>query len=190
MKPDRWLETVRADLQSGARVRPWIGPVWRCHSRAYPAESASGSLLATGRFNRAKDKFPEDETWPVLYAGCTEAIALAEVIRNAGQTMLERLPLLCVSRLDVLLTSVYYAYDPEMDPPNDVRGLDYAAECRGFDYTNTHAFAWLARDYVEAMLVPSCTGFREGNLIIFPDRLHASSGISVSQTVTLQLDKS
>ncbi len=184
-----WIDAVTAEIESGAHIGPWAGSVWRCHSRKYAAASAEGSLRATGRFHRAKDRFPENETWPALYTGCTEAIALGEVVRNAGSGMLAKLPLLCMSRLDVALSCVYRVYDPLCGGSTRLPGLDFASECRGFDYKNTHALARIARDNVEAILVPSCTGLRGGNLIIFPDRLTPSSRILVAETTNLTLGK-
>ena len=184
-----WIDDVRSDIESGARIGPWEGSVWRCLSRRYAADSAEGSLRATGRFHRAKDRFPENETLPALYTGCTEAIALGEVVRNAGSEMLAKLPLLCMSRLDVALSRVYRIYDPLIGESTRLLGLDFASECQGFDYENTHALARFARDHAEAILVPSCTGLRGGNLIIFPDKLTPSSRILAIETTNLTLSK-
>lgn len=184
-----WIDEVRSDIESGAWIGPWEGSVWRCHSRKYAADSAEGSLRATGRFHRARDRFPENETWPALYTGCTEAIALGEVVRNVGSEMLAKLPLLCMSRLDVALSRVYRIYDPFIDDRTRLLGLDFVSECQGVDYENTHALAQIARDHAEAILVPSCTGLRGGNFIIFPDKLTPSSRILVHETTNLTLGK-
>lgn len=67
--------------------------------------------------------------------------------------------------------------------------LDFAKECQGVDYNNTHSLARLARDHAEAILVPSCTRLRWGNLIICPDRLLPSSRTEVMETTNLTLTK-
>jgi len=189
MGSSAWIDAARADIAMGTRIGPWQGLVWRCHARHYAADSAEGSRRASGRYHRATDRFPAGTTWLALYTGCTEAIALAEVIRNAGAGILAKLPILSVSCLEVQLSAVYRIYDPAVDAGDSLLGLDFAAECEGTDYTHTHALARMAREAVEAIQVPSCTGLHEGNLIIFPDRLHPSSRITVVSTTELRLTK-
>jgi RES domain-containing protein len=64
------------------RIVQWSGDVWRCHSRKWAAESAVGSLIFTGRFNRGRDKFPDHETWQALYTSLAQHVALGERIRH------------------------------------------------------------------------------------------------------------
>jgi hypothetical protein len=58
-----------------------------------------------------------------------------------------------------------------------VPGLTRIDLCYPTDYTKTQELALAARDSVEAILIPTCTNFPEGNLIIFPDRLRPTSSI-------------
>lgn len=189
MGSSAWIAAARADIATGTRIGPWQGLVWRCHARHYAVGSAEGSHRASGRYHRATDRFPAGTTWPALYTGRTEAIALAEVIRNAGAGILAKLPILSVSCPEVQLGAVYRMYDPAVDAGDSLLGLDFAAECAGTDYSHTHALANVARDAAEAIQVPSCTGLHDGNLIIFPDRLRSSSRITVVSTTELRLTK-
>lgn len=54
--------------------------------------------------------------------------------------------------------------------------------CRPADYALTHLLALEARSVAEALVVPSCTQFPEGNVIVFPDRLQPTSSIAVVET--------
>lgn len=52
--------------------------------------------------------------------------------------------------------------------------------CRPHDYAKPHQEAAVARTMgVEGMLVPSCTEFAGGNLVVFPDLLDINSTIGV-----------
>jgi hypothetical protein len=50
------------------------------------------------------------------------------------------------------------------------------------DYGKCQQIAQMAREVAEALLVPSCTRFPEGNLIIFTDRLRMESSLEVVDT--------
>ena len=52
--------------------------------------------------------------------------------------------------------------------------------CRPHDYGVAHQVAAAARTMgVEGLLVPSCTEFAGGNLVVFPDLLHTNSTIEI-----------
>jgi hypothetical protein len=69
----------------------------------------------------------------------------------------------------------------------DVPGYAIDDCCQPTNYDATQAIAAAARSVAEALLAPSCTRFPEGNLIIFPDRLHPDSRIVVEETVASDL---
>lgn len=169
-----WDATVAA---KACLTIPWSGEVWRCHGRGYPGDSAAGSLRVTGRFNRGRDRFPAHETWPALYAGLGQHVALGERIRHTTPEALQALGNQRISRLWVDLHAVLVACAPSGCTDVGVPGLTWDDLCHPADYTKTHDLARVARESVEALLVPTCTRFPEGNLIIFPDRLYPSSGV-------------
>jgi RES domain-containing protein len=164
---------------NACQVVQWSGEVWRCHSRKYAADSAAGSLKVTGRFNRGTDKFPDHESWQALYTSLGQYVALGERIRHTTPESLRALSNQRLSRLRVELNYVLMACAQSGCSDLGVPGLTGAEICHFTDYTKTHELARVARESCEAMLIPSCTRFPEGNLIIFPDRLHATSSIQV-----------
>lgn len=157
----------------------WSGDVWRCHHRKYDGSSTGGSLRASGRFNRGRDKFAEHETWPALYTSLGQHIALGERLRHTTPEVLPTLAHQRISRLRVELHTVLVACAPTGCADLCVPGLTIDEMCHPLDYTKTQEFARAARESVEALLIPTCTRFPEGNLIIFPDRLTWPSGIYV-----------
>jgi len=84
---------------------------------------------------------------------------------------------------------VFVAHDVDRDSVDSLLGLDFARECGRSDYRITQQFARIAREYGEAILVPSCTRLPEGSLVIFPDRLDPGSTIRVMDGVNLALVK-
>ena len=163
-------------------IRPWTGEVWRCHSRKYDGDDAAGSLRTTGRFHRGVDKFDTHETWPALYTGLAVHIALGERLRHTTPDSLAQLGNQRLSRLRVSLHAVLILCAATGCADIGVAGLDRNSLCHPVDYDKSHHIARIARDFAEALLVPSCTRFREGNLIIFTDRLHPESTIDVVGT--------
>jgi RES domain-containing protein len=161
------------------QVVHWSGEVWRCHSRKYAGDSAAGSLKVTGRFNQGTDKFPDHETWQALYTSLGQHVALGERIRHTTPESLQALANQRISRLRVELNYVLMACAQSGCADLAVPGLTNAELCHLTDHSKTLQLARVARGYCEAMLIPSCTRFPEGNLIIFPDRLHATSSIQV-----------
>lgn len=94
-----------------------------------------------------------------------------------------------MSELHVDLHRVFVAHEAMPDSVDSLLGLDFARECAGIDYRATQEFARMAREFVEAILVPSCTRLPEGSLVIFPDRLDAGSTLRVTHSVDLSLVK-
>ena len=168
-------------------VLAWTGDVWRCHSRKYPGDSAVGSLLATGRFHRGGDAFSDAETWPALYTALAPHVALGEQLRHTSAEALARLRFLRLSRLRVKLQSVLVACDPVGCHDLAIPGIDLDDICDPRNYSLTHQIGGAARLIAEAVRIPSCTRFPEGNLIVFPDRLHVDSDVTVIDTVDPEL---
>lgn len=158
---------------------PWEGMVWRCHSRRYAGDSAAGSLQVTGRFNQGSDRFPASAAWPALYTSLGQHVALGERIRHTTPSSLASLANQRISQLLVKLQVVLDACAPTECAELGISGLTRDDICRPADYTKTHEIARVARQFAEALLIPSCTRFPEGNLIIFPDRLLPGSSISI-----------
>ncbi len=168
------------DAAASVRACPtiaWSGDVWRCHARTYPGDSAAGSLPVSGRFNRGRDKFPEADTWPALYTSLGQHVALGERIRHTTPEALQALGNQRLSRLRIDLQVVLVACAPTGCVDLSVPGRTLDDFCHPADYAKTQEFARIARQSVEALLVPSCTQFPEGNLIVFPDRLHRNAGV-------------
>src|SRR5262245_36629001 len=187
-EPTLW--NASAAIQACRTIR-WSGEVWRFHGRKYPGDSAAGSLKVSGRFNRGRDKFPEHETWPALYTSLAEHIALGERLRHTTPETLRQLANQRLCQLSVDLHVVLVACAPSGCADLAVPGLTNDALCHPTDYTKTHEFARAARTLAEALLIPTCTKFPEGNLIIFPDRLRSESSIHLidSQDPDLFVEK-
>jgi RES domain-containing protein len=175
--PSSWDATAAV---SACPIVSWSGEVWRCHSRRYAGDDAAGSLKATGRYNRGGDKYPVPETWPALYTALGQHIALGERLRHTTPAALSRLSEQRISRLTVRLQTVLdCCAAPDCVEPV-VSGLVHADICRRSDYRMTHALAQAARRRgVEGLLIPSCTKFRGGNLIVFPDLLLPGSTVEL-----------
>lgn len=160
-------------------IQPWSGMAWRCHSRKYAGDDASGSLRATGRFNRGSDKHANHETWPALYTALAEHVALGERLRHTTPESLSLLAHQRLSRLQVQLEAVLVLCAPTGCSDMGIEGVEFSDLCHPTEYATCHQIAMYARSFAEAMLVPSCTLFPDGNLIIFPDLLRSSSTIVV-----------
>jgi hypothetical protein len=163
-------------------VQPWSGMVWRCHARKYAGDDAGGSLRTTGRFNRGSDRFGPDETWPALYTGLALHVALGERLRHTTPATLSALGNQRLSRLRVSLQTVLILCAPSGCVEVGIAGLDGDNLCQPANFETTHHIALLARDLAEALMIPSCTRFPEGNLIVFPDLLREGSTIAVEET--------
>lgn len=167
-------------------IQSWSGEVWRSHSAQWAADNVTGSLSVSGRFNWGCDDHEERDVWPVLYTSLTQAIALGERIRHTSETTLSLLKDVYISRLYVELSLVLVACAPDGCHAVGVPGMDETILC-GSDYAQAQAFARCARETVEALLIPTCTKFPEGNLIIFPDRLRHTSSVRVIDHVAPNL---
>lgn len=176
----RW-DPKRAILQCPRRS--WRGSVWRCHGRQYAGDNADGSLKVSGRFNRGLDAFNEDACWQALYTNTAQHVALAERIRHTSASTLRKLANQRMSRLHVDVQEVVVVCAPAGCTEIVVRGLTIEDLCQPTDYQYSQELARAARSTAEALLVPSCTGFPEGNLIIFPDRLRPGSLVSVEESL-------
>src|SRR3546814_11794707 len=54
-----WLRQIGDFLDTRERLLSWSDTVWRCHTRAYAADSPGGSHGADGRFHRASSLHPD-----------------------------------------------------------------------------------------------------------------------------------
>lgn len=162
---------------------PWVGTVWRYHATRYAGNDPGGSLRVSGRFNRGTDRFPPHETWAVLYTSLGPHVALGERLRHTTPSTLSLLANQRQSRLRVEFQAVLNLCAQSGCSDLNVAGIDMNALCHPTHYARTQEIARVARERVEALLVPSCTQFPEGNLIIFPDRRRSDSSITVEDTV-------
>lgn len=163
-------------------VTPWTGVVWRYHARKWAGDDAAGSLKVTGRFNQGRDQFPDD-AWLVLYTSLGPQVALGERLRHLTPSTFTNLRHERQSRLWVILQRVLDLCAPDDRTQSRISGLSAADICQPLSYTRTHQLAKVARESVEGIVVPSCTNYPEGNLIVFPDQLLPGSAITVQQTV-------
>lgn len=164
-------------------TQPWTGRVWRYHADKYNGTDARGSLKTTGRFHRGADQFPATEIWMALYTSLGPEVALGERIRHTDSSTLRKLANQRQSQLRVELQAVLNLCAASGCADLNVVGLDKAGMCQPADYEKPQQIARAARTRVEALLVPSCTNFPEGNLIVFPDRLLPGSILVVEDTV-------
>lgn len=165
------------------QTMPWAGLVWRFHSTRYAGDDPGGSLLVSGRFNRGTDRFAPPDTWSALYTSLGPQVALGERLRHTTPSTLSKLANQRQSRLKVELQAVLNLCAASGCAHLNVAGIDLNDLCRPTDYTQTQEIARVARERVEALLVPSCTQFPEGNLIIFPDCLRSRSVVVVEDSV-------
>jgi hypothetical protein len=178
-------ETSARDAIAAIRdcpVQPWTGEVWRCHSRKYRGDDPGGSIRTTGRFHRGPDKFPVSESWPALYTGLALHVALGERLRHTTPETLSQLGNQRISRLRVELQAVLVLCAPAGCAETGIDGLELETLCDPVDYRRCQQIAVIAREVAEALIIPSCTRFAEGNLVIFPDRLLPESSILVEET--------
>jgi RES domain-containing protein len=172
--PD-WLSAVRA-----CRIVPWSSTAWRFHSQRYTAASHGGSLKVTGRFHRGRDRYPEAETWPALYLALKLHIALDERLRHTTPQLLASLNGQRLSELRLGLHRVIVGCHLPDCARSAIPGISMGDLCRPHNYAKPHQVAAAARTMgVEGILVPSCTEFAGGNLVVFPDLLDTHSKIEV-----------
>lgn len=166
----------------------WSGDVWRCHSRRYAGDSPGGSLKVSGRFHRGADAFAPDQVWPALYTSLAIHVALGERLRHTTPASLAALATQRVSQLRVDLQVVLVTCGRTGCATLGVPDLTLDDLCDARNYEKTQELAKAARNIAEAMLTPSCTGFHEGKLIVFPDKLRPESEIRVVNTIDPNLD--
>jgi hypothetical protein len=126
--------------------------------------------------------FTPDSAWPALYTGLAPHVALGERLRHTTPETLSLLSNQRLSKLRVVLQAVLNLCAKSGCAEIAVGGFGMNDLCRPLDYEKSHQIAHVAQGFVEAILVPSCTRFPEGNLIVFPDRLRAESSIAVIET--------
>ena len=170
-----WIQAVRA-----CAIVSWSGFAWRFHNQRYAADSHGGSLKVTGRYHRGRDRFPEADTWPALYLALNPHIALGERLRHTTPELLASLNGQRLTELQVALHRVLVGCLLPDCARSAIPGVTENDLCRPYDYAKPHELAAAARAIgAEGMLVPSCTGFTDGNLVVFPDHLDANSTIVV-----------
>lgn len=129
--------------------------------------------------------YPEEECWPALYTGLTQAIVLAEKTRHSAAV--DELANIRISELRISLECVLDAcLDDEGLRTRFGVGID-AALCHPSDYTLTHVIVRESRSQAEALRIPSCTRFPGGILVMFTDRLRPGSRIDVVSAIDPQL---
>ena len=174
MIPPGWDATT---VLAAAPFISWSGDVWRVHLARYQAADATGSTIASGRFNRAQREYPNSDHWRVLYLSLGPDTPIGEVLRHFSHRPLAELRLYRRTRLSVSLTAVLDC--------RDVAALGLTVDVLFDDlvYDVGHALGLAAvRHGAEAILVPSTT--RAGdNLILFPDNLLPGSRLEVTTDV-------
>lgn len=127
----------------------------------------------SGRYHRGRDVFSEDQVFPALYLALAPETCLGEIIRHVTPATLDRFNEYRLTELRVSLTAVIDLRDPAaLTLPAD-------ALLHDTDYRIPQALAAAARERgAEGIMVPSATRLGD-NLIIFADRLAATSKLSV-----------
>jgi RES domain-containing protein len=145
---------------ASAEAIPFKQAVWRGHRRRFNALDPGGSLLRSGRFHRARDRFPNGPTWPVPYTACDLAIALGEIQRSIVRQD---------ELTDFRFTEIWVELESVLDCRDiDLLGIRFEDLFDDFDYALGQTSAWAAAEReVEALLLPSATRLGD-NLIIFP----------------------
>lgn len=159
-------------------IAPWSGFAWRGHRRRYAATDWRGSLYASGRYHRAPDLYPQDQTWPALYLGLSYGVCLGEVLRHLPPELFAQVGDYRLSKVRLDLKRVADCRDLaalRLRPEEIFDDLDYRVG---------QALAAAIRQLgCEGMLVPSATRLPDHNLIVFPDRLDRYSHLGVEETV-------
>lgn len=160
---------------------PWASEAWRNHGRRYGATDPGGSRLASGRYHRAPDAFPNDPCWPALYLSLTNGGAIAELTRRLEPTTLAGLNNRRLTRVRVSLSAILDLRDPS------VLGLALADVIDDYDYSVPQAIAEAAlRRGVEGLLVPAAS-LVSANLVILIDNLLPTSAIEPLDSVDPRL---
>jgi RES domain-containing protein len=145
------------------------------HKRKYRATDAGGSLRVSGRYNRGRDLFPEEEVWPALYLALSAEVCIGEIVRHITPALL---PLLNDYRLSELAVTLPAVIDCRAVTALDSIPAEIRRDSPGdYDLSQSLAAAVRARGAV-AIVVPSATRLGD-NLIIFPDRLRGEASLEV-----------
>lgn len=182
-------EAWAAAAVAACPVVPWRGPAWRFHKRRYAADDPAGSLHYPGRFHRG---------WPTLYLSLRSHIAQGEVSRHLTP---RTIPLL---RDGYRLTEFWLELDAVLvccTMPDCVESLVPGVTrddlCRDTDFqagplaSSQHLGAAALARGVEGMIVPTCTGYAGGNLVLFPLQVRAGSVVRIvrSEGPTLYVER-
>jgi hypothetical protein len=195
--PSRGWSARRAT--AGIATIGWQGTVWRIHGldmRAsleaghpvyYDPTSDGGSRKKSGRYHRARDRFPRRardrfprvRVWPALYTSLTDGGCIAEAIRHAGS--LEGLEGLRMTSLHVELGEVLDLTSPS------AYGLGLADVIDDTDYrvTQSIGLAAVVRG-VQGLLVPAAS-LVSANLVILTDNLSSSCVIEPLESINPRL---
>jgi len=164
-------------------VIPWSGFAWRFHRRTYEALDPAGSLRVPGRFHRGR---------ATLYLALGPHVALGERLRHLDPDdprQLASLNEFRLTRLRVRLGAVLDCCERRgrrrACGVSAIPGLSLDDLCLSADLvkppdTPSQRFgeaAYLAG--VEGLLVPSCTRFASGNLVVFPENLRPDTVLAV-----------
>ena len=151
----------------------WEGRAWRLHAARYAPADPGGSYRVSGRYNRGRDFFEEDEVFPALYLATAPEVSLGEKQRHLTKGNLPRMRKQVLSEFRIRLHTVYDLSNPEEF------GLDSKDLTEDRDYSLPQNLAMVLRERgAEAFLVPSAT-LLGTNLVVFPDRLRGESGLEI-----------
>lgn len=193
-----WRCTVPRGQRRSARralaaIEPisWRGTVWRSHGLDIQASRVAGrpiyydpasdgdSRKTSGRYHRARDRFPRARVWPALYTSLTDGGCIAEAVRHAGS--LEALVGLRISSIDVTLSMVLDLTEPHR------YGLTLHDVIDDLDYRVTQAIGLAALQRgVEGLLVPAAS-LVTINLVILTENLSTDSIIEPRSSIDPRL---
>ena len=98
------------------RIVAWSGTTWRIHGATWDPDDPGGSLVESGRWNRAEDLFPRSEIFPVLYTSSAPGLADWEFIAHSRRAdpdqMWRRFRTAQRSRFQVSMPSALDLRDP------------------------------------------------------------------------------
>lgn len=155
------------------------------HASRYAADDPGGSYRVSGRYNRGRDFFGEDEVFPAVYLASAPEVSLGEKQRHLVASNLPELNNQVLSELGVRLQYVYDLSEPEKV------GINREALTDDYDYSFSQSLSAALREKgAEALLVPSAT-LLGTNLVVFPDRLRdgSSLGILASRATRLYVER-
>lgn len=159
----------------------WEGRVWRLHASRYKADDPGGSYRVSGRYNRGRDHFAEEEVFPALYLATAPEVCLGEKQRHLISGDLPQMKNQVLSELQVRLQNVCDISSPEEF------GFDAATLMEDHDHIFPQSLsAALRQRGAEAFLAPSAT-LLGTNLVVLPDRLREGSRLEVLQSKPTRL---